>query len=528
MNVFSPQQDRAEFNGVIHENPELCTDFLSTIKPLVTLRIQESTICGGETGLFVCEDVPQGADVFRSTPLLTFAGWEGNVQWQKFICAHCFRFSRPHFLPFRKDKNNAASESTMKLCAGCKSCGYCSQKCQLEAWRFGHKSECSIFARQPNFIAIQRTMLRILIQYKSGELLTPCLFKALLALKSDEEAWADSDAYSDYLSIAQIAKHASGTRLEIESVWDILCKVLTNATAVQPAEVGTDGVYLGTTLDPVISLLRHSCEPNVFIFFEGNQLRVRSLKPLKAGEEISRSYTWTEDSPRCQREDKELSDWAGADTERTKSLARAQQQASEYFQSQPSISGTNIDVDCEIIERTMKQMARGVLNEDKWPDNLQPMPQILLQLSKYYLAQNDSVESLKLSLRALLAQDRRFGPYWANQLAEWLTYLVRLTPTTTEDLTKLPFVTFGDLMDVISGYSREATLVVAKVFGTDTSFSKTLQKRDVEHSIRMGTPNLSSVNFLQRFKNAQGKFLLWAGIDVSRELLLSDEWVSKA
>jgi hypothetical protein len=65
---------------------------------------------------------------------------------------------------------------------------------------------------------------------------------------------------------------------------------------VQPADVGTDGVYLGTTLNPVISLLKHSCEPNVFIFFEGNQLRVRSVKPLQAGEEMSRSYTWTEDS----------------------------------------------------------------------------------------------------------------------------------------------------------------------------------------------------------------------------------------
>jgi hypothetical protein len=55
--------------------------------------------------------------------------------------------------------------------------------------------------------------------------MTPSLFRAVLALKSNEQAWADSDAYSDYFSIAQIAIHASGTSLVTENAWDILCKV---------------------------------------------------------------------------------------------------------------------------------------------------------------------------------------------------------------------------------------------------------------------------------------------------------------
>jgi hypothetical protein len=214
--------------------------------------------------------------------------------------------------------------------------------------------------------------------------------------------------------------------------------------------------------------------------------------------------------------------WAGADAERTKSLARGQEQASKLFQSLP-FAGTANDIDCDNIEKTMQQLARRVLNEDIWPDNLHPMPLILLHLSKYHFSKEDPVESLKLGLRALLAQDRRFGPYWANQLAEWMIYLVRLTPTTTKDLMKLPFVTFGDLMDVISGYSREATFVVDKAFGVDTAFSKALQKRDADHSNMMGNPTLSSVRFLQRFKSAEGKFLAWADIDASRGLVLSSE-----
>lgn len=47
---------------------------------------------------------------------------------------------------------------------------------------------------------------------------------------------------------------------------------------------------LGKALDLVASFTNHSCDPNVFMFFEGNQLRMRSLKPIKAGDEITQTY----------------------------------------------------------------------------------------------------------------------------------------------------------------------------------------------------------------------------------------------
>lgn len=47
---------------------------------------------------------------------------------------------------------------------------------------------------------------------------------------------------------------------------------------------------LGTTLDLFGSFINHSCDPNAFVFFEGNQMHVRSLRPLRAGEEITQTY----------------------------------------------------------------------------------------------------------------------------------------------------------------------------------------------------------------------------------------------
>ena len=39
------------------------------------------------------------------------------------------------------------------------------------------------------------------------------------------------------------------------------------------------------------ALLNHSCEPNAHYFFEGLELRARSLRAIEAGEEILVSYT---------------------------------------------------------------------------------------------------------------------------------------------------------------------------------------------------------------------------------------------
>jgi hypothetical protein len=45
-----------------------------------------------------------------------------------------------------------------------------------------------------------------------------------------------------------------------------------------------------TTLDLVGPLINHPCDPNAFVFFEGSELRVRSLTPIHPGDEITQTY----------------------------------------------------------------------------------------------------------------------------------------------------------------------------------------------------------------------------------------------
>jgi SET domain-containing protein len=48
--------------------------------------------------------------------------------------------------------------------------------------------------------------------------------------------------------------------------------------------------YLGIGLDPLASLINHSCKPNADCLFEGSWIRIRSLRRIFAGDEITIAY----------------------------------------------------------------------------------------------------------------------------------------------------------------------------------------------------------------------------------------------
>ena len=61
----------------------------------------------------------------------------------------------------------------------------------------------------------------------------------------------------------------------------INCVPLRSASSKKP---------VGYAFDVVTAMINHSCDPNAFVYFEGNELRVRSIRPITAGEEITICY----------------------------------------------------------------------------------------------------------------------------------------------------------------------------------------------------------------------------------------------
>ncbi len=64
-------------------------------------------------------------------------------------------------------------------------------------------------------------------------------------------------------------------------------KLLTNCMNIRSAESETS---LGCSLDLAVAMMNHSCSPNAVVFFEGGQVRVRSLGKIAEGGEIFVSY----------------------------------------------------------------------------------------------------------------------------------------------------------------------------------------------------------------------------------------------
>lgn len=93
-----------------------------------------------------------------------------------------------------------------------------------------------------------------------------------------------------------------GTPLHSQRALLMLLKVLTNSLTLITPTLDP----LGIVLDPTLGHINHSCDPNAYIMMDGAKTSVRSLKPIKKGEEIYISYIDTTNP--FSRRQSELSD----------------------------------------------------------------------------------------------------------------------------------------------------------------------------------------------------------------------------
>lgn len=98
---------------------------------------------------------------------------------------------------------------------------------------------------------------------------------------NDESLWKTVDLAA---STAQQWTESSDVK---ETIMALYCRVKLNCMGLVPL----DGEYLGIGLDVLGATINHSSDPNAICLLEGTTLRVRSLRPIHAGEEITSSYT---------------------------------------------------------------------------------------------------------------------------------------------------------------------------------------------------------------------------------------------
>lgn len=115
-------------HGGIHVDQNQCQWLLLNLDAAVPLEILPSEIHG--SGLFAKQVISEGADILRSTPLLSIVG----VGQDATVCDYCYATSPSMFTP---DGNfNYSSSSTdidgniilgIRRCVQCGVCSYCSE-----------------------------------------------------------------------------------------------------------------------------------------------------------------------------------------------------------------------------------------------------------------------------------------------------------------------------------------------------------------------------------------------------------------
>lgn len=114
--------------GGIYEDQDQCQWLLRNLDAVVDLEILPSEIHG--SGLFTKQVIPEGAEIFRSTPLVSIVG----VGQDATVCDYCYATSPGMFTPDGNFRDLGSGTNIhgnrnfeMMRCLQCGVCAYCSE-----------------------------------------------------------------------------------------------------------------------------------------------------------------------------------------------------------------------------------------------------------------------------------------------------------------------------------------------------------------------------------------------------------------
>lgn len=192
-----------------HTEPSLCEEILRKVTATFSLAIRSSGISSG-SGLFTKEEIPDGREIYRSTPLISCVD-PGNPS----ICHYCLQDTAEVF------KKGNSDEAT-KACTGCLTARFCGKKCQIAAWTKFHKDECKILRENPKMGA-KSLLLHRLIFWQQRKLITSLQGKAIEMLETHFNEYTKSGVRNnDIFETAEAIKEATGGMVNQGLAWRLV------------------------------------------------------------------------------------------------------------------------------------------------------------------------------------------------------------------------------------------------------------------------------------------------------------------
>ncbi|KAJ1658378.1 hypothetical protein IWQ61_002365 [Dispira simplex] len=174
-------------------------------------------------------------------------------------------------------------KQTLSRCKSCKKLHYCSQSCQLKDWS-DHRLECAILASNAQVLpAIVRLFHRLL---RRPEHFAP-VFQAIDTMERILEQLPLSKV-SEAGQVVTITRQLL-QEISLPSGRDLLHMYVKLATHTF-GWADSSLVAFGLTFLPNIGLLNHHCDPNCAVIFEHRRAKLRTLRNISPGEELTINY----------------------------------------------------------------------------------------------------------------------------------------------------------------------------------------------------------------------------------------------
>ncbi|KAF8847163.1 hypothetical protein BDZ45DRAFT_351133 [Acephala macrosclerotiorum] len=199
-------------------------------------------------------------------------------------------------------------------CARCMVARYCNRECQKGAWEHHHKDECKAFVAFKDYEqkilaggslvtnGTFRLPVRILVLFKNNKIPESEWAELMASATARVQKDQRPEIKSSFKWMAKLLEKHIGMDLPRSTLRSIISTVRRNYSEICvpflkgqsrscEALIPTTFTEVGIYLDPFVCGIKDSCEANAWVVFEGNELRVRALKSILAGTELSISWS---------------------------------------------------------------------------------------------------------------------------------------------------------------------------------------------------------------------------------------------
>ncbi|KAJ5739302.1 Zinc finger MYND-type [Penicillium manginii] len=390
--------------------------------PSVSTKTEPRSSGGMGNGLFATSDIKVGEDVLHAkVPFVAVL----DTSRLEDTCSGCF------------GKRQMENSAELKACTGCRVVKYCDRVCQSKDWKFAHAGECPIYQKvKPNVLPNNaRAIMRMVVRtgrgkYSSQELDT--LSKLETHMNEIQELQANLDRI---ITTSKAVKNYSETDMTENVIMTYAAKLELNSFNLTTALYDRVGLYM----HPYAALINHSCEYNSTVGFDGEELFVKAIRPIKKDEEIFISYIDTTTPKQVRR--KELSEryfftckcLKCTDTEEEKlnfkeyssveekaekaALDEAERKALELMQTASASSTTPIDT-----IKNLEKALHTLKATSAWPLTRQPYASLRDDLIVALLSANSfSKAFIHAAIRYLRLDPELYSPaHPVRQVHAWI------------------------------------------------------------------------------------------------------------